>query len=147
MPHFTLPIDPQGPILTAYVGVSHARAIALQTAQQVVPPPQPIRALLDTGATVTCMDPSVMSALGIPSRGTTLLGSSTSGNAPATVNVYDVSIAVPGATPPPHVLGTIAVAESPLLTAYGFHALIGRDILAGWTVYYNGPVNMFTVSY
>ena len=93
------------------------------------------------------MDPSVVSALNIPPTGITQLSSSTTGSAPATVNVYDVSIGIPGATQPPHVLGTIAVAESQLLQRHGFHALIGRDILAAWTFYYNGPVGLLTVSY
>ena len=58
-------------------------------------------------------------------------------------------MAIPGATKtdPPHLLPTIAVAGSELLQAQGYHALIGRDILAMWVVHYNGPAGLFTVSY
>jgi hypothetical protein len=64
-----------------------------------------------------------------------------------TVNVYDVSIWIPGAIPPPFFLGTVAVAESQLLQSQGFHILLGRDILAYCMVHYSGPLNLVTVSY
>jgi predicted aspartyl protease len=147
MPHFTIQIGPNGALLDAWVGVSQARAAALQTANQTVPPLQQIRALIDTGASATCMDPSVMNALGIAPHGTTLMNSPTTGGTPQPTNVYDVSIAIPGATPPPLWLNTVAVAESLLLQAQGFHALIGRDILAACVIHYNGPLKFITVSY
>ena len=147
MPHFSIPISPGGALLDAFIGVSQARRAALTTASQPIPPLQPARALLDTGASCTCVDPSVLIALGIPSTGTTLVNSPTSGTNPQTVNVYDVCIWIPGATPPPFFLNTVAVAESQLLQAQGFHALIGRDILASCVINYNGPLGFVTVSY
>lgn len=147
MPHFSLPITPNGPLIDAYIGVSQARSTALQVAKQPIPNPQKIRALIDTGASHTCLDPSVLVALGIPPTGTTTIITPSTGNAPHTVDVYDISILIPAATPPPHVLNTVAVAGCELIQAQGFHALIGRDILARWVMHYNGPIGLLTVSY
>jgi len=133
--------------MDAFVSVSHARQTALQTAGQPIPKPQTVRALLDTGASVTCLDSTILTNLNIPPTGTTLMNTPTTGSTPATVNVYDVSILIPGATPPPLFLHTIAVAESQLFQSQGFHALIGRDILGACVFHYNGPLNLLTVSY
>ena len=147
MPHFTLPVTPNGPLLDAYINVSEARGTALQAAGQPIPNPQKIRALLDTGASHTCLDPSVLVALGIPPHDTLPILTPSTGNIPHNAHVYDVSILIPAATPPPHLLPTVAVAGCNLLQAQGFHALIGRDILQRWVVHYNGPMGMLTVSY
>jgi hypothetical protein len=50
VPHFTLQISPGGPVLNAVVTVSQPKAAALQAAQQPIPTPVTIRALVDTGA-------------------------------------------------------------------------------------------------
>lgn len=147
MPHFTIQVGPGGALFDAWVGVSEARAAALQTAKQTLPNLQKIRALIDTGASGTCMDPSVINALGIPTRGSILMNTPTTGSAPQPTNVYDVSIVIPGATPPPLFLKTVAVAESQLLQMQGFHALIGRDILGAFVMHYNGPLKFMTISY
>lgn len=47
-------------MVNAALGVSEARRQALTAAGQPVPPFVPIRALLDTGASVTCVDPTVI---------------------------------------------------------------------------------------
>jgi hypothetical protein len=93
------------------------------------------------------MDPSVLVALGIPATGTTLMNTPSTGSQPQAVNTYDVSILIPAASLPPLVLGTVAVVETQLLNQQGFHALIGRDILAGCVFHYNGPLGLITVSY
>ena len=147
MPHFSIAIGPGGPLLDAIVGVSQARLAALTAASQPMPSAQRVRALLDTGASCTCVDPSILAALSIPSTGTTLVNSPTTGSSPQTVNVYDVGILIPGATLPPLFLSTVAVAELELLQVQGFHVLIGRDILASCVVHYNGPLKLVTVSY
>lgn len=69
------------------------------------------------------------------------------GSTPHVANVYDVSIVIPGATPPAFTLGNIAIAEANLFNSQGFHALIGRDILESCVVHYNGGLKLVTVSY
>ena len=49
--------------------VGNARQQALQEAGQDVPPPQIIRALIDTGASISGVDPTVLKALGLTQTG------------------------------------------------------------------------------
>lgn len=93
------------------------------------------------------MDPSVFQALGLQPTGDALMNTASSGNMPHRVNVYDVAIGIPGATAPPLVFQTVPVAETQLLQQHGYHALIGRDILAACVFHYNGPLRQVTVSY
>lgn len=147
MPHFTIPIGPGGPLFDAWVGVSQAKGVALKAANLPVPNLQKARALLDTGASCTCIDPGVLNALALTPKGTTKMVSPTTGNMPQDVNTYDVSIFIPGVTSPPHVLQTLEVAECQLLQQQGFHVLIGRDILGSFIFHYNGPLKLISISY
>jgi len=149
VPHFTLANSPNGPILTAFIGVSEARSSALTAAQQEVPPPQQIRALVDTGASGTCIDPTILQALGLTPTGNTTVNTPTTGRQSQQVDTYDVSLFVPGAqaTDSPLVIPTLQVIAAELLTQQGFHALIGRDVLGGCILVYNGPLNQFTLAF
>jgi hypothetical protein len=61
MAHFTLAVDAAaGPVVLALVMPSRPRIDALTANNQPTPQPVPIRALVDTGASVTCVDPAVM---------------------------------------------------------------------------------------
>ena len=153
MPHFAVPISATGPLFDAFIRVSKARYDALQASSQPIPQFRQVRALLDTGASASCLDLSVVTALGLQPTGSTSIITPSTGNTPHTVDLYDVSILVPapilraeGVTPP-LIFNTVAVAGCNLLQAQGFHALIGRDILAVCMFYYNGPGNMIIVSY
>ena len=151
MSHFAVPISPNGPLFDAFIRVSKSRFDVLQAAKQAIPPAQQIRALLDTGASASCLDISIINALGIPPTGTTSISTPSTGNTPYDVNVYDVSILIPP-TPTslpsmPLIFNTVAVAGCELLQAQGFHALIGRDILSVCMFHYNGPGGLIVVSY
>ena len=149
MPHFTLQILPGGPLLTAVATVSEPRRDALTTAEQPLPAPQRITALLDTGASCTNIDPSVLTALNLPPTGTALVHTPSTGNAPVTVDQYDIGLAIFAATthhPPLH-LPTVPVIASELLQSQGFHALIGRDILSQCIFHYNGSTGLFSLAY
>ena len=134
-------------MVDAYVGVSSGRAAALQKAQQPVPPPQRIRALIDTGASGSCMDPVVLKALGIQPTGVVPVITPTTGATPAICSQYDVSIMIPAAKSLPFQVPTTAVTEHEFFTAQGFHALIGRDILSRCILIYNGTLSLFTLGY
>ncbi len=136
-------------MLTAFVGVSEPRRNAITAAGRTVPAMQQIRALVDTGASGTCIDPSVLQALGLTPTGSTVVNTPTTGQQPQTVDTYDVSLYVPGSTSThlPFVLNTLEVMHAELLAQQGFHALIGRDVLAECVLIYNGAVGTFTLAY
>lgn len=150
MPHFTLGLEPSGagPLLTAVIGVSEPRGGALVAASQPVPSPMPIRGLVDTGASNTCIDPSVLSALGLSPSGQTLCHSPTTGATPQTKHLYDVSLQINAGMNEPFLhFTTLPVMSSDLLQAQGIHVLIGRDVLAMCLLIYNGTVGQFTLGY
>src|SRR6266446_1508046 len=97
MSHFTLQMGLEGPVLNAYIGVSLARAEALTKANQAVPNPVGIRALVDTGASCTCVDPVVFLSLGLTPTGSIAMFTPSTGANPHQADQYDVSLAIPPA--------------------------------------------------
>lgn len=146
MPHFTLQVSQSGPIVTAFVGVSVPRRTALIAAGRPVPDIVRISGLLDTGASGTAIDPSVLTALGLTPTGTTLVLTPTTGATPQPAEQYDVGFVIPAPNGAPLFSQTLPVIASDLLAAQGFHALIGRDILSQCVFVYNGS-GFFTLSY
>lgn len=146
MPHFVIPITPNGALLDIVIGVSQARGMALQAAGQSIPNVVQLRALLDTGASFTCIDPTGLSNLNITPKGTTTVNTPSTGINPITVNTYDIGILIPGSAPPPLFLNTVEVAETSLINL-GIQALIGRDILERFVFHYNGIMKIVTLSY
>lgn len=150
MPHFTLQVTPGGgPILNGYIGVSQAKRGALLAANQAIPNLVQIRGLVDAGASGTCVDPSVLTALGLIPTGSVTVNTPSTGAQPHTADQYDVSLMIPGAIPTHAalIINNLPVMCAELLVAQGFHALIGRDILAHCLFAYNGTTNLFTLAY
>lgn len=137
MPHFTLPVAlPGGPVIDIMVGPSQARAHALSQAGQPVPVPVSVRALIDTGASCTCIDPAALSTLGLSPRGVTPVFTPSTGSIPHLANTYDVSIVIPCGTMIPLSLPNVPITES-ALSNQGIHALLGRDVLSRCIFIYN----------
>jgi hypothetical protein len=149
MPHFTLPISINGASMNALIGVSEGRNGALNAAGLPIPDLVKVDALLDTGASATCVDPSVLEKLSLTPTGQTLIKTPSTGNNPVSCDQYDVSIFVPPASQSqiPLFIGTLPVVCTELLASQGFHVLVGRDVLAQCIFIYNGSMNWFTLSY
>jgi hypothetical protein len=145
--HFSLQIAAEGPILSALVAVSEARHAALKAAEQPIPAPVPIRALVDTGASCTCVDPSVLAALNLTPTGQAFLNTASSGQTPHSADVYDIAFAIPTGDRVPLFLRNVPVVATELLDAQGFHALVGRDILEHCVLIYNGDIGFFTLAF
>src|SRR5208283_5202594 len=94
MPHFLVKTAVRSPIVPAAVMVSHARRKALEEARRPVPDPQRITALLDTGASISAVDPSVLTALGLSPTGELELHTPSTHGTPVRADTYDVSIAI-----------------------------------------------------
>ena len=70
------------------------------------------------------------------------------GEQAASADQYDVSLMVLSApNVPPLMHRNIAVLESKLLNAQGFHVLLGRDILSGCLLTYDGLNGLFSLAY
>jgi hypothetical protein len=138
-----------GPVLDAAVLVSDARRQALVDAGEAVPDPQYIRALLDTGASHTSIDPVVFTALGLTPTGSVEVCTPTTGKTSVSADTFDVGLAILAARQgEAHlILPTWKVSSSELFEMQNIHALIGRDVLARCVLSYNGAENTFTLAY
>lgn len=148
MPYFTLQISPQGPLVDAAVMVSAARHQALQDVGETPPTPQRIRALIDTGASISGVDPSVLNALGITQTGEAEIHTPSTAGSPVTTATYDVRIAILAGRPGDmHFISDTLQVASTDLVAQGFQALIGTDVLQRCILHYNGADGLFTLCY
>ncbi len=111
-----------------------------------MPGVQNIRALVDSGASCTCIDPQVLMALGLQATGKTTMTTPSTGTTPVEADTYDVSIIIPAGTQQPLMRPVMSVVSSALIHQ-GFHALLGRDVLAECIFTYNGSAEIFTFAY
>jgi hypothetical protein len=145
MPVLTLQLDQDGPIIRLLVGVSAPRETALKQANQPVPQPVAIRALLDTGASCSCIVASALTPLALQSTGTAQVNTPSTGNVPMSCSQYDVSLTVLH----PHVnflIPAMPIVECQSLSG-NYQALLGRDFLALALFVYDGPADRFSLGY
>lgn len=147
MPHFSLTFTQGAPIVNMIVGVSGARYQALLAAGQTVPPLQNVRALIDTGASGTCIDPMIFQALELQPTGSIPVLTPSTGNMPVDADTYDAGISIPNGPQAALVIHNMPVVASELFAAQGFHVLLGRDILQQCVLTYNGAIGLFTFAY
>lgn len=145
MPHLTISTSPDGPIINIGISVSHQYSKALLAAGSEVPQPIVIRALIDTGASCTCIDPHVIKLLNILPTGTASVHTPSTEGVEKQFLQYDVSIFIQHPTLTRR-FGQIAAVET-ILLPQGIHALIGRDILKDCLLVYDGQSETCTISF
>jgi hypothetical protein len=70
------------------------------------------------------------------------------GTQPAMASQYDVSLTIPSSPNRSSLYHhTIPVVEAQLLAAQGFHVLIGRDVLSGCLLSYDGLNGLFSLAF
>jgi len=136
----TIALIQRGPIVQVTIGVE--QNIAQQLLLQGIPLPQPVPgiALIDTGATSTCIDEAIAQKLKLPVVDVVSIASAS--HADSKQNVYPALIEVVGIAIKFNALRAIGVP----LANQGIHVLIGRDLLQICTLFYNGMIGSFTLS-
>jgi predicted aspartyl protease len=140
----TVQIEPKivlqnrGPIIQVTVALAAPFAQSLQQAGQTVPAPISGWALVDTGASDTCIDGGHAQQMGLPVIDVVNLTSATHVN--TLQNVYPIRIEFAGV--PIAIDAPRAIAAN--LTAQGLLLLIGRDVLQHCTFIYNGLAGSIT---
>ena len=145
MPHLRVQFSAGVPFIDLFIGISKPRQTALEAAKQSVPPPMQIRGLIDTGASGTCIDPTVVNQLSLVPTGTTQIRTPSTGTGTHPCNQFDVSLILHHPTIS-FTFQALPVVESQLLNQ-GFHALIGRDVLQNCLFVYDGPHQGYTLAF
>ena len=145
MPFLNASIQEDGLIVTVGIALSTARAEVLKRAGGSPVPPIWVTALLDTGASCSVIDSSVVGSLKLIQAGTMEGHTPSTTAALHTFNLYDVCLAF--AKPQVKAISmNLPVAEANLSTQ-GFLALIGRDVLQHCLLVYNGPLKSYSLSF
>ncbi len=130
----------RGPIIQ--VSVMVISSVAQQVIQQggIIPNPVSGYALIDTGASTTCIDDTVARKIGAPAIDKVKMCSASHTEADAFI--YPVNFEILGANIPINVPRCMGAA----LQGQELVMLIGRDVLEKCTLHYNGISGQFTLS-
>jgi hypothetical protein len=118
----------------------------MKTAGLTIPPPLLVKALVDTGASHTSFDVSIVSQLSLVPTGSVSVITPSTGSTPVEMLSYDIGVHVPFAS------GItwskpLWVATAAELNHQGFSVLFGRDLLSESILIYDGQHNIFTLSF
>jgi hypothetical protein len=118
---------------------------AFNAASQPVPPPVVLDCLIDTGASVTCMDAAAIAPLGLQPTGITPIRTPSTGATPAQCAQYGVGI---GIYHPDYsrIFDTVPVIAADL-SAQGIQGLMGRDLLRSCLFVYDGTAELFCIGF
>ena len=128
----------RGPILQVSLTIEQNAGKGLVAQGKTVPAPKSGLALIDTGASNTCVDEQTAKDLGLPVIDVANMQSAS--HEKHSCNVYPVQIITPIVTlNAPRAMGAA-------LASQGLLVLIGRDVLQNCNLFYNGPAGQFTLS-
>lgn len=147
MPSITVGNTQSGPTLNVLIGPSNQLRQVLIDAGAPVPEPVSGIFLVDTGASNTVIDASLIQSLGLNPTGTVMCHTPSTAGTAVPMYQYDLMIYVPGA-----VNGQGWLIDSIPVMASSFAGqtiagLIGRDIIDRGLLVYNGHAGHFTLAY
>lgn len=148
MPSITLSLTTGGgPLVRVLVGASFPRQQALQAQGQSPPQLTSGTFLIDTGASNTVVDKTLINPLGLTPTGTVMVHTPTTGQSAVQFAQYDVMLIIPGAVAgEAWVIQALPITESDL-SAQSIQGLIGRDVLDRAMFIYGGPSKHFSLAY
>jgi predicted aspartyl protease len=138
--HPALILQQRGPVVQVAVTLQESMVTALTQQGRLTPQPVAGLALLDTGASNTCIDDAEAQKMGLPIIDVGSMSSASHAKTPS--NIYPIQIEVTGFPirfQSPRTMGAA-------LNEQGLLLLIGRDLLRHCTLFYNGSVGQITLS-
>ncbi len=133
-----------GPFLEVLISIPQALAELYTRESKTIPPPKTGVALIDTGATKSCVHDAIMKQLGVNP-----IGVATSGTAAGQVthNLYPAHFTFPAANINIDFSAVVGVnLTGQEVMGKPIIALIGRDVLANGIFVYNGHIGAFTIA-
>jgi hypothetical protein len=130
----------RGPVLQVEIHLPTPLAQLYQNRGTALPQPSVGLAMVDTGASKTCVDGHVISAMSVPPLNRIEI------HTPGGLTnqyLYPARFVFPGTQLPPIDFSSVIGSE---LAAQGIVALIGRDVLQHFLLVYNGTAGMFSLS-
>jgi hypothetical protein len=147
MPTITVSAGPAGPLLSVAIGCSFPRTQVLLANNQPVPTVGSGQFLVDTGASMTCVDPDVIAHLNLPLIGSIMIATPSTNGVPVACEQYDASVLIPGAS----VRDNFVIPAIPILATklkpQGIEGLLGRDIIDRCLLVYNGPARILSLGH
>ena len=142
-------ITRDGAVVGLLIEVSHRFRQTLVREGKPVPPPQTVRAVIDTGSNATGFVASVLRPLGIKPVGRVpILTPSTTPNAPHFVDRYEVSLTLVSGEGSTLVIPSVfVVAPEEFDHTEDIQGLIGRDLLNRCVFEYWGPEKSFRLAF
>jgi hypothetical protein len=145
MPQLTGALLPEGAVVEVVIGLDRREIQTLRSALRPVPQPRQLRALIDSGADLCCLDPAIVKALAL------IWDSSLPTNMPAVTgltfsSLYRAGVTILHPSGQHFVAPDMIVCELPL-GVLGYDALIGRDILDLLRFTYDGPARAFALEW
>jgi hypothetical protein len=148
MPYVTGKLDNGWAVVDVLVGVSRPRRRLLRKHGFAVPESVHVRALIDTGASVSGFAPRVFRELGLtPVTVSPVLTSSTAPSDPHLCNFFDVSLALVAEGRHHHLTDSRVMEADCWHADEGMEALIGMDILTLCFFQLHGRDRTFTLAF
>jgi hypothetical protein len=148
MPLLRGSLQPEGALVDVLLGWSAAGAQQQRVALRPVPPPLQARALLDTGAEITCVDGGLIQQLGLPFGGTVAANLPAHGGLTfAALHHASVTVLHPSGHSRDHLVVLNVTVLEISVSLLGYQVLLGRDVLARCGFLYHGPRNTFRLAY
>lgn len=133
-----------GPLLEVEVNIPQPLINLLSSQNKPIPPPQPGVALIDTGASRTCVELTVLSGLGINPIGITNVGTA-GGTTPC--QLFPARLSFPALSMTVDFGSVISVnLQGQTVDGNPIIALIGRDVLSRGLFIYSGNGGFFTLA-
>ena len=134
-----------GPVLAVEISIPAALTEKLTKENKPVPPPKTGLALIDTGATHSCVDDDTISQLGVNPIGRTKIHGSAGAHE---VNIFPAHFRFP-AIPNFEIDFTATLGvdiQAQKVNNQPIIALLGRDVLLRCVFIYNGPLGVYTLA-
>jgi hypothetical protein len=144
-----LPLDQGHCNLKAFIGLRESAAVSLAAAGIPGPAPVAVRAMIDTGADITCIDPAIALTLGLIITGrirTNVPHGQPDGEESDTCKV-SLTIKHSGDNAADDLYRPVWTVASLPIAHIGTDVLIGNDLLDECDFHRDGPAGMFWLGY